>query len=280
MQELFYYGNNQEGEAVKEILDQVVKTETGLVTMPVQYEDPPENASFEVARSYVEGLPPEEFRLRPITEKIETPTDAWGVVDTDQLIRTVMGTVSPEYRWTGKSDIHHGQWCRADYVNKQHDVPESRALAFRELAPNKIQLPRVFHNWIHAITLPPAMPSPEVMHESVREWVILQDFFRSVQEAAQVERLYTRDRSRREANGQTYSEEQEEIIDEERRRRMEGVYTHFGALQTVPIERWPFSGDIKLPVAAGRIGSLVLSGFHRRSMHIRRPDILRLPAAA
>lgn len=265
---------------MKEIIEHTILTNDGPVQMPVQYEDAPENANEEVARAFVEGLPPEEFRLRNINDKIKTPTDAWGVVNADKLIREVMESVHPDYQWTGKSDIHHGQWCRADYHAMQFALPESRAVAFRELAPNKMQIPRVFHNWIHAITLPPPMPDPNVMRESVREWVILQDFFRSVQEAAQVERLYARDRARRESTGESYTAEQEEIVAEEQRRRMEGVYTHFGALQTVPIERWPFSGDIKLPVAAGRIGNLVLSGFRRRSMHVRHPDKLRLPAAA
>lgn len=261
---------------MKEIVEHTVQTEHGPVMMPVVYQDPPEDVNEEVARSFVEGLPPEEFRLRSIDDKIPTPTDRWGVVNSDQLIRDVMQTIHPDYRWTGKSDIHHGQWCRADYHAMQAALPQSRAVAFRELAPNKMQIPRVFHNWIHAITLPPPMPEPEVMRESVREWLILQDFFRSVQEAAQTERLFGRERVRRGG----FTEEQEEIIAEEQRRRMEGVYTHFSALQTVPIERWPFSGDIKLPAAAGRIGNLVLSGFHRRSMHVRHPDKLRLPAAA
>jgi hypothetical protein len=243
--------------------------------IPVVYEEPPECVSDEVARSYIEGLPPEEFRLRSIENKIPTPTDEWGVVDADKLIQAVMQTVSPEYRWTGKSDIHHGQWCRADYYAMQEILPESRAVAFRELAPNKMQIPRVFHNWIHAITVPPPMPSPEVMRESVREWIILKDFFKSVQEAAQTSRLFDRERARR-----SFTEEQEGILTSELQRRMDGILMHFDALETVPIERWPFSPHMRLQMAAGCIGSLVLSGCHRRSMHVRRPDKIRLPIAA
>lgn len=253
-----------------------VETDEGYVAMPVVYEEVPDNASEEVARAYTTGLPPKEFRLIDITrEKIPTPIDERGIVDSDLLIEEINKTIKPEYRWPGASDKHHGQWRRSDYAALQAWSPESYAYSFREMAPNKMLIPRIYHNWIHAVTLEPPMPAPEVMRESVREWVILKNFFESVQQTTQIMRIFDRERDRRQ-----FTAEQEDMLNEELLRKFAGVIMHFEAVETIPLERWPFSPDMKLQIAAGKIGNLVLRGWQRRTRDVRRPDLQNLQKVA
>jgi hypothetical protein len=260
-----------------EVIEEQVMTEEGMVTMPIVCEPVPDTSSEEVERAYLGGLPPVEFReiKDPSKEKIPTPLDERGIVDSDKLIQVVNETVRLEYKWPGKADKHHGQWQKADYVALQAWSPETHAFAFREMAPNKMLIPRIYHNRIHAVTVEPPMPPPEVMRESVKEWIIFKNFFESVQQTTQVVRIFDRERSRR-----TFNTQQEDILNEELLRKLSGVFLNLEALETVPIERWPFSPEMRLQIAAGQIGNLVLRGWQRRTRDVRRPDLQALSEVA
>jgi len=116
-----------------------------------------------------DSLPPQSVRLYDPREKgrIETPTDERGLVDLDALVERVKMTVDPEYHWESSyNDTHHLQWHAAFYSHFQmSDGVDMQS--FRELTNRKAYLPRVFHNWIHAVTLPPPIPSNEVMQYSI-----------------------------------------------------------------------------------------------------------------
>lgn len=112
-------------------------------------------------------MPPNDARIfRPdIDERIETPLDQRGLVDLDGLIEVVKQTVDPSFNWRSPfNDVHHLQWYSALYHN--HDDPRL-AVTFRELVNRKAYVPRAFHNWVHNVTLPPPVPSEEVMRHSI-----------------------------------------------------------------------------------------------------------------
>ena len=96
---------------------------------------------------------------------INSPLDERGLVDLNKLIDVVKLTVDTEYEWTSsRNDTHHLQWYSALYTNDDAVVDRQ---AFRDLISRKTIVPRTFHNWVHHITEPPAMPSDEVMQYSI-----------------------------------------------------------------------------------------------------------------
>lgn len=112
-------------------------------------------------------MPPVEYRKfdPKKDDPIETPLDYRGLVDLDKLISIVKSTVDSEYSWiSNMNDVHHLQWYKALY--RDHENP-NLALNFRELVNRKAYIPRVFHNWLHRVTLPPPVPSEEVMQYSL-----------------------------------------------------------------------------------------------------------------
>lgn len=108
-------------------------------------------------------LPPPEARLwNPETQgRFQTPVTEMGLVDLDQLVMLGEVTVDSVFDWSSRTDIHHLQWPRAQYID------DKLSMQFRELQGRKANLPRTFHNWLHKLTLPPDLPTREVMHHTV-----------------------------------------------------------------------------------------------------------------
>ncbi len=107
--------------------------------------------------------PPDLWLYNPYAEgRIPTPVDDRGLVDMTELIKQTKKTVDPSYSWeSGYTDIHHLQWPNAEYAYEPYSPANPHT--FRNLAISKLRTPRIFHNWIHTITLPPPMPTAEVM---------------------------------------------------------------------------------------------------------------------
>lgn len=109
-------------------------------------------------------LPPRDARQwdEEREEKFDTPLDSNGLVDLDKLVTLGKHTVHADYDWTSRfNDIHHLQWPGIEYRSEI-------AQPFRELTRRKAYIPRKFHNWLHHITLPPLIPTDEVMRSSIR----------------------------------------------------------------------------------------------------------------
>lgn len=135
-----------------------------------------------------DNMPPIEVRkIDPKTnELIETPLDYRGLVDLDKLITVVKETVEPEYSWSSEmNDVHHLQWYMAHYRDHKN---QNLALNFRELVNRKAYIPRVFHNWLHRITLPPPIPSEEVMNYSIDAQRVAISLSQTVSEAVRLTR--------------------------------------------------------------------------------------------
>jgi hypothetical protein len=244
----------------------------------VVYDEPPVDVSEEVTNSYIQGLPPYEWRLPQFRtrggiaeNKIETPVDEWGLVDVDELVRRVKATMLPGYTWGGGSDRHHIGWPHAGYTAADASEADNIANSFRDLPMNKIWIPRIFHNWIHVVTSPPPMPSREVMSAYIDEWLVVRGFFNSVRDTMTTMRYYERIRLERAKEGNAFTTEQERLLKEDLLRRFGGITLHAKLLEDMPLERWPISHDMLVLTAAGQVGDIVMRGWRRRTKDVQRP---------
>lgn len=133
-------------------------------------------------------MPPQEYRLHnlEIDEPLETPLDERGLVHLDQLISAVKSTVVPEYDWTSAmNDVHHLQWYNNLY--NQHPNPDV-AIEFRGLVNRMAYVPRVFHNWLHRITLPPPVPNEDAMRHSIEAQRVAISLFETASQAQHLAR--------------------------------------------------------------------------------------------
>lgn len=110
------------------------------------------------------GLPPPHARLwhKNRDERLPTPLDANGLANLDALIAVGKTTVIEGFDWASPfNDVHHLQWPGVKY-------DDETAMTFRELMQRKTYIPRLFHNWLHYITLPPLAPTKEVMQHAIQ----------------------------------------------------------------------------------------------------------------
>jgi hypothetical protein len=122
--------------------------------------------------------------------RLETPVDERGLVDLDQLVTLVKQTVRPEFSWLSSfNDIHHLQWFASNYSGSEATGGLVDMGEFRELVNRKAFIPRVFHNWIHHVTLPPPVPSIEVMKYSVDAQRVAMSLSRTAGLAARLTRM-------------------------------------------------------------------------------------------
>lgn len=249
-------------------------------------DQPPAHAPEEVITSYVLGLPPPEYRLPQFQtadglaeNKIETPLNRWGLVDVDALVQRVNATMLPGYRWGGQNDRHHLGWAHARYQAADEQAGDSLATTFRDLPCNLIWVPREFHNWTHAVTKEPQMPSREIMQEYIDEWAMLSGFFKSVKETLAMVRLYERVRQARAGTDKEFTAAQEQLMADDLLRRFGGVAMHVTALDGLAFERWPLSREMRIHTAAGQIGDMVMRGWRRRTKDVQRTTEA-LPLAA
>lgn len=137
-------------------------------------------------------LPPQKMWLYdPYRNgQLETPTDEYGLVDLDKLVTMVKQTVRPEFSWQSTyNDIHHLQWFARNYPALDENNTPVNPNEFRELVSRKAYIPRVFHNWIHQVTLPPPVPSDEVMKHSIDAQRVALQLYRTARLATKLTRM-------------------------------------------------------------------------------------------
>lgn len=198
---------------------------------------PDHTRSFFVQGGESAWLPPLEYRRQP-DERIPTPVDERGLVLLPELIEAVKSTVDPVYVWPqGRQheSTHHLYYEKGDYPRE--DGNEFDPYAFRNLAIHKVELPRVFENWLHLVAEKPQRPSREVMAYRIESWRVAKELFRSASSVV----LWEKHARRRQqyapeeaaATGDLYAiEYMEEVID----RHLRGVDRHIDALQRIPPE--------------------------------------------
>lgn len=119
------------------------------------------------------SLPPLEYRAdgfknpsAPGFERIPTPVDSLGLVDTRQLLIDVNGTLNQPYKWPSVfDDNHHLYWPARLYPDQK--IKGVNGHEFRNLYSSMRDEPRSFHSWLHKVTIPPRKPKPEVMHYGI-----------------------------------------------------------------------------------------------------------------
>lgn len=129
-------------------------------------------------------LPPSDaWLIDPEKEKLVTPTDDRGLILIDPLIVAVKATVDPTYTWPGETEIHHFYW-EAHWYPHDPELPHEDDLAiFRNLAPHKGVMPKIFEAWLHRITIPAAIPNLEVRRNRVKSWGVARKLFLAAQES-------------------------------------------------------------------------------------------------
>jgi hypothetical protein len=213
-----------------------------------------------------ESLPPLDARLiDPRHDKIETPVDERGLIDVPELIRSVQETIDPDYYWPDSLSIHHFYWPEADYPFDKTVHTRSNPAVFRNLALHKGLLPRAFENWLHIVTLPPPIPSPEVMQYRVEAWEVAKSLFGSVQKAVQWERMARRRALYVQQNPDVLQEDfngvdiiGEEIIQEVLDRHFRGAQHQVERLERIPPEFRLFNPSQSRQVLATQLGQLVV----------------------
>lgn len=139
-------------------------------------------------------LPPPHLRApafrnieSPSFEPLATPLNDLGLVDRKKLIHQVKATLIEPYKWPSLfDDEHHLQWPRRDYPN----LPDDRVNphVFRNLPGNKMDWPRAFHSYVHAITMQPRLPEEDVMFFTTETQFAIDSLHRSVQVAKMLTR--------------------------------------------------------------------------------------------
>lgn len=235
--------------------------DTELATFSPEQKAPDGNARGFFMEDDSLWLPPQEYR-KPLTEKIPTPTDDRGLIDISELIRVVKATIEPEYEWPSYASNHHFYWPGNAYP---HDFTGLVNPAyFRNLSIHKGNIPRVFENWLHEITIPPAVPSEEVMHYRVQAWDVALNLFKSARQVVRWERLirqreeYVLDNptiiTRTEQGEDIGAEINAKII----ARHFKGLDMHLARLERVPSEFRLCDANITPQQLATRLGEIVV----------------------
>jgi hypothetical protein len=198
-----------------------------------------------------EWLPPVDYRLpeyrEGVLEKIPTPVDDKGLVLVPGLIAAINSSVSKEYKWPKgrRNESTHHIYYEAEEYPHNRDGGVNPAL-FRDLTINKIELPKIMHNWLHLVMEEPAQPSEEVMQYCIDAVRAAQSIFASAREVIQWERKGSRRaeyissnpgvikrRKPTEPEGDyIFIDFLAELID----KQFYGVETHLSKLQEVPPE--------------------------------------------
>ena len=111
-----------------------------------------------------ESLPPRDvWLIDPTQDKLPTPLDQYGLIDVPRLITDVKSTIDADYEWPTQTRIHHLYWEENNYPFIPGVPPGYNPRTFRELPINKAEIPLKFERWLHAITLEPKVPDPEIM---------------------------------------------------------------------------------------------------------------------
>lgn len=102
---------------------------------------------------------------------LSVPLDQYGIPRRDAFVTMALGSIATEYIWRGFEDAHHIAWPRANYQIGGKGQHQSKASQFRECESMKVRVPRQLHNYFHKVTLPPPVPSEEVLRQYLTEQI-------------------------------------------------------------------------------------------------------------
>lgn len=222
-----------------------------------------------------DGLPPDEYWAKDPLKTVETPVDSRGLIIVEDLINTAKEYICPEYKWDGPADKHHLYYYAAVYrALEQSSDGNIPAQQFRELAVNKIYIPRRFHNVIHKVMLPADIPSPDVMRNYTEAWTVARKLFASVRRAVRAGRK-VRHRLAAASEADPLSEPEkvdEEIMQEALSKHFGEIGRHLGALILLPEEYRPIKVDANIHDSLSKLGGVLLHGRQVRTRAVTLPD--------
>ena len=134
-------------------------------------------------------LPPiDAWKIDPSKiRRFYAPTDDRGIVLPDATVEVVRELFEEDYVWpmsgtsqAEKPDIHHFHWMARQYSPEQFNGRTVPA-RFREIPTLKGVMPRQFHNVIHEVTLPPAMPKYIHMKQHLQAYHLAGQLFKSAE---------------------------------------------------------------------------------------------------
>lgn len=209
-------------------------------------------------------LPPRElWRFTPgEDERLPTPVDERGLVDIEKLINLVKTTVDPSFTWESSEEPnkHHLYWRQGYYPNRTESPINPRA--FRNLAVNKIIIPRIFHNWLHLATEEPQVPSEEIMDHRIEAQRVALELFKSACKGARLAQLHLSDTDLEERLTRHFEEFSARL------ERAEAIPEEFRLLD--PSDYRP-NTIYDLPTIALRLGELAVNDTPTRVLDVLRP---------
>lgn len=143
-----------------------------------------------------EGLPPQPFvsidygNPRDYWQAIPTPVDDRGLILVDQLMETVKELVDPGYPWHPYTSKHH-IYNEAAWYDNLPELGIYNPYRFRNLAINKVKVPRQFENLLHWTTRPAEIPDADVRAYRVEAWEVALRLWRKAEQTIEDEALWT-----------------------------------------------------------------------------------------
>jgi hypothetical protein len=185
-------------------------------------------------------------------------------VDVPALIDLLKSKVNIDYTWPGPSDIHHFYWPRVWYPYDHEKGRLNNPSTFRNLSISKGLVPRVFHNWLHEITLPPPVPKLEIMEYRIESWDIARSLLGKATGIIEREKGMRRQLYVVQDPVLVQELNANDIIDQEVMQDIleanfpEHVNEHLARLEKVPEDMWLFNPDQPPVELASDLSKLVL----------------------
>ena len=110
-----------------------------------------------------------EFGGVNVDHKLATVLDEYGIPDRVKTMKEVLGSIAGKHVWTGDYDLHHMSWPRTHYTQYADDDGTRLGINFRNAGSLRVVMPRQLHDYTHAVTEPPPVPSVDVMRQYALE---------------------------------------------------------------------------------------------------------------
>lgn len=105
-----------------------------------------------------------------VVDRLSAPVDEFGIPRPEIHIERLLGAMTTkEFVWTGTMDVHHMCTPKADFTVVRTANEGDIGSAFRGLARNKIEKPRLMHNFGHAALELPGRTPLDVMRQALFE---------------------------------------------------------------------------------------------------------------
>lgn len=141
--------------------------------------------------THAESLPPRDAWLIDPTDpeqRIDTPIDEYGFIDTLGLLQAVKASIDPSYVWNKQTRDHHLYWPEHNYPFIPGVPRGYNPRLFRELPIHIVRIPLQFERWLHHATNEPEIPDPEMMRVRIDAFQRARLIYKKAHQTVQEER--------------------------------------------------------------------------------------------